>query len=322
MLRPFTRMFVVGTLAAAATLSAACSYIGGSVATAGVEKPDLTVAAVPSLDSAGLYIAQQRGLFAAEGLHVTIVPAISSSTVIAAQLAGKYDASLGAYPGYILADAKQKANLRILAAASNMAPGGFEVMVPAGSPIHRVVDLRGKRVGVNALKNIATLLISSLLSNNGVPPTAVTFVPVPFPKMAAALKTHYVDSAWLVEPYITAAEESVGATVLADVDQGATQGLPIAGVSVTQSWLDRYPKTAAAFRRALLRAQAIANADLGAVQSGLATYAGVPRAMAQLAAIPAYPLRPDARLLQRVADLMEQYEMTTEVFNVSSIIRG
>ena len=98
MLRPFARMFVVGTLAAAATLGAACSYIGGSVATAGVEKPDLTVAAVPSLDSAGLYIAQQRGLFAAEGLHVTIVPAISSSTVIAAQLAGKYDASLGPIP--------------------------------------------------------------------------------------------------------------------------------------------------------------------------------------------------------------------------------
>src|SRR6266849_3195546 len=101
MLRPFARMFVVGTLAVAATLGAACSYIGGSAAPTGVEKPELTVAAVPSLDSAGLYIAEQRGLFAAEGLHVTIVPAISSSTVIAAQLAGKYDATLGAYPGYI-----------------------------------------------------------------------------------------------------------------------------------------------------------------------------------------------------------------------------
>jgi NitT/TauT family transport system substrate-binding protein len=322
MLRPFARMFVVGTLAAAATLGAACSYVGGSAAPTGVEKPDLTVAAVPSLDSAGLYIAQQRGLFAAEGLHVTIVPAISSSTVIAAQLAGKYDATLGAYPGYILADALHKADLRILAAASNMAPGGFEVMVPAGSPIHRVVDLRGKRVGVNALNNIATLVIASLLSDNGLTPADVTFVPVPFPKMAAALKAHQVDSAWLVEPYITAAEETVGATALADVDQGATQGLPVAGYSVTQSWLDRYPKTAAAFRRALLEAQGIANADLGAVQNGLAAYAGVPRAMAQLAAIPAYPLRPDVRLLQRVADLMEQYGMTTEIFNVSSIIRG
>lgn len=321
MIRPFARMSVVGMLAAA-TLGTACSYVAGPAAPASVEKPDLIVAAVPSLDSAGLYIAEQRGLFAAEGLHVTIVPAISSSTVIADQLAGKYDATLGAYPGYILADALRRADLRILAAASNMAPGGFEVMVPAGSPIHSVADLRGKRVGVNALNNIATLLISSLLTNNGVSPADVTFVPIPFPKMAAALKTREVDSAWLVEPYITAAEESVGATALADVDQGATQGLPIAGYSVTQSWLDKYPKTAAAFRRALLEAQAIANTDLVAVQSGLAAYARVPRAMAQLAAIPAYPLRPDARLLQRVADLMEQFGMTTEVFNVASIIRG
>jgi hypothetical protein len=44
--------------------------------------------------------------------------------------------------------------------------------------------------------------------------------------------------------------------------------------------------------------------------------------MAQIAAAPAYPLRSDPRLLQRVADLMEQFGMTTEVFNVSSIVRG
>ena len=45
---------------------------GGSTAPPGVEKPDLTVATVPTLDNAGLYVAQQRGLFAAEGLHVTM----------------------------------------------------------------------------------------------------------------------------------------------------------------------------------------------------------------------------------------------------------
>jgi ABC-type nitrate/sulfonate/bicarbonate transport system substrate-binding protein len=37
-----------------------------------------------------LYVAQQRGLFAAQGLHVKIVPSITSSTSIADQLAGKF----------------------------------------------------------------------------------------------------------------------------------------------------------------------------------------------------------------------------------------
>jgi NitT/TauT family transport system substrate-binding protein len=319
-IRPFARMFAAGALAVAALLAAACS--SGPGAPAGVEKPDLTVAAVPSLDSAGLYIAQQRGLFAAEGLHVTIVPAISSSTVIASQLAGKYDITLGAYPGYILADALHSADLRVLAAASDMAPLFLQVMVPSRSPIRNVADLRGKRIGVNALNNIGTLLVTSLLSNNGIPPSQVTFVPVPFPQMTAALKAHLVDAAWLVEPFITEAEESSGATTLADVDQGATQGLPITGYVATQSWLGKYPKTAAAFRRALLGAQEIANTDLGAIQSGMAAYAGVPRATAQVAALPAYPLQMNAKLLQRVSDLMEQFGMTTQDFNVSQMIRS
>jgi NitT/TauT family transport system substrate-binding protein len=310
-------------LAAVALLAAGCSSGGGSAAApAGLEKTNLTVAAVPALDSAGLYIAQQRGLFAAEGLHVTIVPAISSATVIAAQLAGKYDITAGAYVAYMLADAQNHADLRILAPGSDMAPLTQEVMVPAGSPIQNVGQLKGKTIGVNALNNVGTLLISSLLSDNGVPSSKVHFVAIPFPEMATALQTHKVDAAWLPEPFITGAEESIGATVLADVDQGATQNLPIEGYIVTQSWLDKYPKTAAAFRRAILEAQAIANTNLAAVQNGMVAFGGVSRTTAQIAAAPTYPLSTNRPLLQRIANLMEQFGMTQQIFNVGPMIHS
>jgi NitT/TauT family transport system substrate-binding protein len=287
----------------------------------GVEKPDLTVAAVPALDSAGLYIAQQRGLFAAEGLHVTIVPATSSATVIAAQLAGKYDITVGAYVSYMIADALQHANLRILAPGSDIAPLTQEVMVPAGSPIQAVDQLKGKKIGVNALSNIGTLMVSALLADNGLSPNDVTFVAIPFPAMAAALKAHTVDAAWLPEPFITGAEESIGAVPVADADQGVAQNLPISGYIATQAWLDKYPRTAAAFRRAVLKAQAIANTDLAAVQDGMVAYGGVSRTTAQIAAAPSYPLQTNEPLLQRIANLMEQFGMTQQDFNVRSMLR-
>jgi NitT/TauT family transport system substrate-binding protein len=322
MKRPFFRMAVVAAAAmTAALLAAGCGPGGGSASAGGVEKPDLTIAAVPALDSAGVYIAQQRRLFAAQGLHVTIVPAISSATVIAGQLAGKYDVTLGAYPSYILADATQRANLRILAAASDMGPLTQEVLVPAGSKIQSVAQLSGKKIGVNALNNVGTLLVSSMLSDNGVSPSSVHFVAIPFPLMAAALKSGQVDAAWLPEPFITGAEESIGAVTIADADQGAAQGLPIAGYIVTQSWENKYPKTAAAFRRAILAAQAIANTNLAAVQSGMATYGGVSRATAAIAAAPTFPLTANQALLQRVADLMEQFGMTTQDYNVARMLR-
>src|ERR1019366_8268736 len=72
--------------ATARTLAAGCSGAAGGAGGAGpprVEKPDLTVAVVPSTDAAGFFIALYQGLFKAQGLHVTFVPATSSKTVIA-----------------------------------------------------------------------------------------------------------------------------------------------------------------------------------------------------------------------------------------------
>jgi ABC-type nitrate/sulfonate/bicarbonate transport system substrate-binding protein len=72
-------------------LAAGCSAQGGSGAalTSVVpkpEQPDITVAAIPAVDLVGLYIARDRGLFARQGLHVTIVPVPSAQSVITGQL--------------------------------------------------------------------------------------------------------------------------------------------------------------------------------------------------------------------------------------------
>ena len=58
------RIRVLCVAAAAALLAAGCSGSGGSSSVGPLEKTNLVVAAVPAMDSAGLYIAQQRGYFA------------------------------------------------------------------------------------------------------------------------------------------------------------------------------------------------------------------------------------------------------------------
>ena len=62
---------------------------------AGLEKTNLTVGAVPVADEAGLYIAQDEGLFAQEGLHVTIKSIVSSADATSGQNDGKYDITAG-----------------------------------------------------------------------------------------------------------------------------------------------------------------------------------------------------------------------------------
>ena len=110
--------------AVAATLAAGCSSGGsGGGARLNLEKTNIVVDAFPAIDSAGLYIAQTQGLFAAQGLHVTIVPTVgippSTQTLINGQEQGKYDITAGDYVTYIEdqlgAGRGPKADLRIIA---------------------------------------------------------------------------------------------------------------------------------------------------------------------------------------------------------------
>lgn len=308
-------------VAAAASLAAGCSSANGSSASSGVELHNLTVAAVPAADSAGVYIAEQDGLFAAEGLHVKIVPAISSATVIAAQMKGAYDVTSGNYVSYILADAKQHDDFRILAAGSIMQPDVQELMIPAGSPIRSVDQLKGKTIALNVTGGIGQLLVSALLTANMISPTEVHFVPIDFPAMAAALKRHAVAAAFMPQPFATGAEEGVGAEPLADLDQGAVTSLPISGYAVTQSWLDKYPKTAAAFLKAIVEAQRIADTDPGAVEKAMVKYSlGVTPTAAAVMASPDFPLDTDPVLIQRVADLMQEFGLIHQRYSVKPMI--
>jgi len=195
-------------------------------------------------------------------------------------------------------------------------------LVPARSRIQTIADLKGKTIGVNALNNIGTLLITSLLAANamGVKVDHIRFKAIPFPDMTRALQTHQVDAAWMVEPFVTYAEMT-GATPLADTDQGATQNLPVAGYMVTQSWEKKYPGTAAAFKRALLEGQEIASRNLPAVWHGVEKFAKIPADVAGLIALPTYPPLIQPSELQRIANLMLLYNMLGQNFDASQMLR-
>jgi NitT/TauT family transport system substrate-binding protein len=309
-------------------LAAGCSAGGGSsAAPGGLEKTNLRVAAVPAVDSAGLYIAQQRGLFAAEGLHVTILPANSGKTAINGQLAGQFDVTSGNYVSYILANAtpqaaglKKAADFRVLAPGSIMESNNQDIMVLPHSNIQTVSELRNQKIAVNVTDNIGQLLVSSVLSDNAVPVNSNNFVPVNFQNMATALEQHKVAAAWMPDPSITEAEEKIGAIPLADSNQGSTENLPISGYMVTASWLKKYPNTAAAFRRALIKAQTIAANDPGAVQQGMEAFANVPAETAAVEANPQYPTQMNAALLGRLEQLMLHFNMIDQTYDVHQML--
>jgi NitT/TauT family transport system substrate-binding protein len=318
--RPFAGL---AALVGLGLLAAGCSGGGGSAAPTGLEKTNLTVAAVPAMDSAGLYIAQERGLFAAEGLRVTILPTTSGATAINGQLKGALDVTVGNYVSYIRQNAfhPKEDQFRALAAGSIMQAGNQDIMVPGNSKINTVSKLAGQKIAVNVKENIGTLLVSSVLADNAVQvPTTADFVAIPFTEMANALASGTVAAAWMPEPYVTEAEQKIGAVPLADSNQGHSENMPISGYMVTASWLKKYPNTAAAFRTAIEKAQTIAATEPAAIEQGMHKFAGTPQRAAAIADVPEFPTQQNAQLLQRLSNLMLNFGMLPQNYDVGQMI--
>src|SRR5690242_1094625 len=206
MSREFLRVISVAAATLSVAMAAGCTSSGTSTTgstsltpVAGLEKTNLTVGAVPVADEAGLYIAQDEGLFAAEGLHVTIDPLLSSADSTKGQNDGKFDITAGNAVSYVQEQVAHQSDLEIVAEGSLMQANNQALYTLPGSPVTNITDLKGRRIGVNVLNNIGTLLISSVLQEHGMSDRDVHFVAVPFPALGQALKQHVIDAAWLPE---------------------------------------------------------------------------------------------------------------------------
>ena len=330
---PATTIMIV--LVAAGTAGCTGGGSPGSTSMSALSDKALTsvrVAAIPTADLAGLYIAQNNGLFAQAGLHVTIEKIASSQAVITAQESGGVDIGAGSYIPYIAAEAGG-AKFRILAEASTLGPDTRVLVTATDSAIDNVSQLAGKKIGVNGTNSIGTLLISELLTAHGISPAKVTFVTDQggFPAMPANLAKGEYAAAFLAEPYVTVAGENYGESILADLDEGAASDFPIDGYVATQTWATAHPQVVAAFVRAVEEGQAIAESNRLATESALGKSDSLKSAVTSLMSLPRYPVGPvnEARI-QREATSMLQYGMLTdqvaaEVDNgslVRSMIRG
>jgi len=311
----------------------ALSGCGGMAATAGstspngLQKTTLNVAVVPAVDSAGFFVALHNGLFARQGLTVNYTPAVSSDVVIGQQLAGKFDITGGNYVSYIQHYVVDHQPLEVIAEGSVMQQGTQAIYTMPDSKIKTLTELKGHMLGINAPLNINYLLAASVLTQNGIKLTQVRFpsAPIPFPKMAAELAAGKIDAAAMPEPFATAAEQQYGAVELADLNQGATEQFPIQGYVVTKSWAQQNPGPLRAFTTALAQGQELADTSRSSVEKAMEALSGpqngkIPPLVASVMAVNIYPTAIDKVRIQRVADVMYQFGLLRQRFNVTPMI--
>ena len=314
-----SRNAIIASAVAIITLASGCSSGSSGSSSAAprlpLEKTNIVVGAFPAIDSAGLYIAQMDGLFAAQGLNVTIVPAQnrspapSTQDLINGQIAEKYDITAGDYVTYIENETMLgTAYLRIIAEASFLQPNVEALLVKESSSVRSIGQLRNRTISVNAPGDIGTLLVDSLLVEHGIQPNQVTLNSyVPFSAVPKMLRTNAVSASFTAEPFVSLDEENAGLQELADLDQGSTLDFPIEGYAVTQEWAQKYPNTLKAFVRGLSEGQEIADTNRSAVEKAIERYLRISTVTAASISLPAFPTGVDPVRLQRVISAMVRF---------------
>jgi len=318
-----SRMRAAGALAALVLLGG-CGALGGEQGPEpgadGSSGPDtITVSIMPTTDLAPFHLAVQNGYFADEGLQVETVTAPSGQASLSKLIGGDVDIAYSSYTPFFVAQDKGAADLRFVAAASSAGPETTMVVTVPGSSVRSVADLAGKRIAVTATNTISDVLVKTAMRQNGVDPSGVEWISIPFPETAPALQRGDVDAAFLTEPFITLAERDVGAVPVVDTATGVAEDLPTAGYAALAGFTDANPEAVAGFRRALERAVTEAR-DRSLVEPLLVEHSGIDADVAAGTALLTFHAAVDPAQLQRVADLLHENGVTTQRVDAPAMV--
>lgn len=320
------RRAAVGLATAAMLLTSVsgCGLLGGSDSSSSsgsgtLEKPKIKVSIMSTIDVAAYHLAEKNGYFKQEGLEVESVNAASGGASVQKLIAGEVDIAYGSYTPFFVAKSKGGADIKFVADASSAAPKSTEVVAMPNSQIKNVKDLAGKKIAITAENTICDLLTKSVMRDNGVDFTKVTWVSLGFPQIAPAIQRGDVDAGFLTEPFITQAAKSVGTVPVIDTASGATQDFPTAGWGSLGKFTAENPKTVAAFQRAMKKATD-ESVDRSKIEPLLIEFSKVDQDTASLTTLLTAQSTLDARRLQRVPDLMQQFGIIPSKIDVGTMI--
>ncbi|MGQ0840055.1 ABC transporter substrate-binding protein [Actinokineospora sp.] len=326
------RLFrTTAAVAAVVTLTAGCGLLGGSAssepsADGKVEKARVKIAIIPSTDVAPLWVAQSEGYFAAEGLEVEFVTKGGGGDVITSLLGGDVDFAFASYP--LLVQAQQKGrgqvNLKIVADASAARPDATAVVVAKNSPLRSPGDLQGKKIAVTSTGSMADLAVLAGMKAAKADTSAIKFQQMKFPDMLPKLGSGEIDAAFLVEPFVSIAQAQLGVWTVFQPMVGRLDGIALTGYAALEKTTQESPKTVAAFKRAIERAHREASTRKGddAIRQALVRNANVKPEIGPVLHLPSYPITTDPTRLQRVPDLLHEFGLIAEPFDIKPMIIG
>ncbi|MFF4099041.1 ABC transporter substrate-binding protein [Streptomyces sp. NPDC001903] len=233
-----------------AAVTTACSD-GSAARTAGGGRPSVTIAASDQLGGAPVYLAQERGLWAGEGVAASVTTQPTGRDALNAVLGGQAQLGVvGDLPAVTAALGGRE--LRIVADLSRFTD--WRLLTRTDRGVTGFAALKGRKVGVPQGTNVEYAL-SRMLASAGLSAGDVTVVNLAPNQVTPALARGDIDAGVTFPSFYDAARTALGERYAEVAFTGYTaRTLLIAGPSADE-------KTTAAVVRTLLRSQRDLAAD-------------------------------------------------------------
>jgi len=199
------------TGAGLATATGRGTTIGTTPAAPGGATAQVRVGYVPVLIYSPLFIAIDKGYFAAQGITTVATPFTGGADILAQNASGNLEVGLGGLGAAALNAFQRGLDLRTVASQHAESPPLATPLVVAKSRFDdgtftNVAALKGKRVAINAKGTGTEYWLQAALAKNGLAMSDVQLSALAFDQVAAALVGGALDAAMLGEPLVTLAE--------------------------------------------------------------------------------------------------------------------
>lgn len=203
------------------------------------------------------------------------------------------------------------------------APKAEAILVPKGSPLKTVAELKGKKVALNKGSNVHYLLVRAL-EKAGVPYKDVQVVYLPPADARAAFEKGAVD-AWVIwDPFFAAAEKQLGARILADgTGLVANHQFYLA----SRGYADKQPQVIQAIVEELAKLDKWAEGNAKDVAKFLGPQIGLDESIAEVAAQRfAYGIQPITNQVaveqQKIADAFHALKLIPKPIRIAEALPG
>lgn len=273
---------------------------------ANIEKPDITFGVFPITNYGVVYLSIQEGFFQAEGLRVT--PRVMGANPVAGIIGGDFDTGGVTWTAFLVAT-NRGVPLLPLSEADRGAKGQSWFLVKDDSPIRKVEDFVGKKIGVVTVGGACDLILNDLLRGKNLDYKSIGYTVLPVPDMAPTLLRGGVDVACIPDPIRTVVLEQGGLRQVHDLFSGDYDRFPLVGFPVTRAFAEKNPNTVAALQRALAKGLKFAHDNPEKLRAIYPTFTSIRPELASKIVLAYTPEKSDFTQLKTIADLMDRLQI-------------